>query len=457
MDTNGIENDIFENDNFENDNFENDNFENDNFENNNHNYDNPFTEPLLGYRDFTSIFKNKKHYWKYLLIIGAFYCLPSLQFVMFQEERDSELCYFNNKCKHSLGKIVAFNNVISNIFYIFFGLIFIVIVRCTENQKMYRRLTTEQMDESINEVATEEERRNIRDITKICSNRIDRDPSLYYALGVVLIMEGIFSGIYHVCPSKLNFQFDTSFMFIGTSLMFLTIYQKRHINKIPSPFRTYTFLAFVIFLNMLPLTDISSGLEVWFWLMIYFLVIYLVVIGSINIYYGTDWGIDTKLPGRIVSAFRHRKSFNLPKLALVTVLNTFTLSMVIYAQASEQLEFTNWMLSIFILNLVIYFLYYMINKVQDREPMGNKLWLSILANIIILMIAIIFYEAAVTDKMETHTESNKLNKPCALFGYWDYHDIWHIMSAIGLFMTMCIVYVLDRGLISAEPSMLRIF
>ena len=99
----------------------------------------------------------------------------------------------------------------------------------------------------------------------------------------------------------------------------------------------------------------------------------------------------------------------------------------------------------------------MINKVQDREPMGNKLWLSILANIIILMIAIIFYEAAVTDKMETHTESNKLNKPCALFGYWDYHDIWHIMSAIGLFMTMCIVYVLDRGLISAEPSMLRIF
>ena len=65
MDTNGIENDIFENNNFENNNFENESFENNNFENNNHNYDNPFTEPLLGYRDFTSIFKNKKHYWKY--------------------------------------------------------------------------------------------------------------------------------------------------------------------------------------------------------------------------------------------------------------------------------------------------------------------------------------------------------------------------------------------------------
>ena len=74
---------------------------------------------------------------------------------MFQEERDSDLCYFNYKCKHSLGKIVAFNNVISNIFYIVFGLIFIVIVRCTENQKMYRRLTTEQIDEPINELTTE--------------------------------------------------------------------------------------------------------------------------------------------------------------------------------------------------------------------------------------------------------------------------------------------------------------
>ena len=30
---------------------------------------------------------------------------------------------------------------------------------------------------------------------------------LFYALGIALIMEGVLSGCYHVCPSYSNFQF----------------------------------------------------------------------------------------------------------------------------------------------------------------------------------------------------------------------------------------------------------
>ena len=58
--------------------------------------------------------------------------------------------------------------------------------------------------------------------------------ALYYSLGVVLILEGIFSALYHICPSKLNFQFDTTFMFVGTALMILTLYNKRHPDDLPS-------------------------------------------------------------------------------------------------------------------------------------------------------------------------------------------------------------------------------
>ena len=73
------------------------------------------------------------------------------------------------------------------------------------------------------------------------------------------------------------------------------------------------------------------------------------------------------------------------------------------------------------------------------------------------MVAIIYYIAAVTDKMESHADSDKLNKPCALFDYWDYHDIWHILSAIGLFMFVLIVYVLDRDLIRHDYQDLPVF
>ena len=46
------------------------------------------------------------------------------------------------------------------------------------------------------------------------------------------MFEGICSATYHICPTKLNFQFDTTFMFIGAILMFITIYLKQlDINK----------------------------------------------------------------------------------------------------------------------------------------------------------------------------------------------------------------------------------
>lgn len=44
---------------------------------------------------------------------------------------------------------------------------------------------------------------------------------LYYALGVALIMEGVLSGCYHVCPNKSNFQFGkcTTYLFVKISLL----------------------------------------------------------------------------------------------------------------------------------------------------------------------------------------------------------------------------------------------
>ena len=159
------------------------------------------------YQDLVFV-KDYRNYWKYLIIIGAYYALPSLQFVIFQEIIDEkDLCYYNEKCIHGAGKLDAFNNVISNIFYCILGIIYIIIVRIQS--------TTREV------------------------HQIDMNPSIYYTLGIALFMEGIFSGIFHVCPSTLNFQFDTTFMFFGIALSFLALYQKRHPKCLPSAFKTY--------------------------------------------------------------------------------------------------------------------------------------------------------------------------------------------------------------------------
>ena len=70
-----------------------------------------------------------------------------------------------------------------------------------------------------------------------------------------------------------------------------------------------------------------------------------------------------------------------------------------------------------------------------------------------MTLSILFFFKSVTDKFLPMNESNLLNKPCVLFNYFDYHDIWHILSAIGLFIFMNIIYFLD----SKKPDNVLIF
>ena len=51
---------------------------------------------------------------------------------------------------------------------------------------------------------------------------------IFYAMGWALIFQGCFSAFYHVCPTRKNFQFDTSFMYVIAILLFIKIYQFRH-------------------------------------------------------------------------------------------------------------------------------------------------------------------------------------------------------------------------------------
>jgi hypothetical protein len=50
-----------------------------------------------------------------------------------------------------------------------------------------------------------------------------------------------------------------------------------------------------------------------------------------------------------------------------------------------------------------------------------------------------------------------LNKPCVLFGYFDYHDVWHVLSAVGVFFFFLVVYLLDLDLAQTPCSQIRVF
>ncbi len=102
-----------------------------------------------------------------------------------------DVCFYNEKCYQPLKSWdVPFNNLFSNIGYIILGLAF-----------------------------------NLNLVIYQIHNQITKDASLFYALGWGLCGEGIFSGMYHVCPTAVIFQFDTAFMFLLCSLTMIAVYQ----------------------------------------------------------------------------------------------------------------------------------------------------------------------------------------------------------------------------------------
>jgi len=378
------------------------------------------TDTHLRQKNYTT--GENKYYWRILILIGIYYLLPSFQFIFFQAHDSNVQCHYNLKCKHDWLGIPAFNNIISNIFYVIFGIAFLIIVKL--NEKKYT--------------------------DGVQQKGVNKNISLYYSLGITLVLEGICSSLFHTCPSVLNFQFDTSFMFIGTSLMFLTLYSKRH-TILPSPMKFYSFLSCIVFVNILPLSGTSNGNEFWFWFIIYILISYLMIIGSIFVYYGEEYDFDVKSLLIFIKKIKSLKPKDLPKFLLLLAINSFTIGMLIFG-GSYKPEFTTWMLFTFLANLLIYYVFYVIQKIKNKEQIGYKIWFALLIDNIILITAMIFFETPVSDKYLTPEESQKLNMPCTLFNYWDYHDIWHIFSAFGLFIFMVISFFLDVNLNNIEYS-----
>ena len=84
------------------------------------------------------------------------------------------------------------NHLLSNIPYPILGLLFIKVVRMKELFEIEKRNETE-----------------IRD------TGVALDYGMFYTMGLTLIMIGMMSACYHICPTSINFQFDTTYMHPG--------------------------------------------------------------------------------------------------------------------------------------------------------------------------------------------------------------------------------------------------
>ncbi|XP_018319207.1 SID1 transmembrane family member 1-like isoform X2 [Agrilus planipennis] len=229
-------------------------------------------KPVLYLKDLARkdprILKKKSYlYLWHVLTVALFYGLPVVQLVItyqnvLNETGNQDLCYYNFLCAHPLGILSDFNHLFSNIGYVMLGILFLIIVRRRERQH--------------------------NDINFDKYYGIPQHYGLFYALGVALIAEGVLSGSYHICPNHLNFQFDSSFMYIMAVLCMVKLYQTRHPDINATAYATFGVLAVAIFLGMIGVLEAN----IYFWILFTILHIITCFILTAQLYYLGNWKFD---------------------------------------------------------------------------------------------------------------------------------------------------------------------
>ncbi|XP_038634547.1 SID1 transmembrane family member 2 isoform X1 [Scyliorhinus canicula] len=399
----------------------------------------------LARKDKRVLSKKYKIYFWNIATIAVFYALPVIQLVItyqtvFNITGNQDICYYNFMCAHPLGVLSAFNNILSNLGYLMLGLLFLLIV--LQREILHKRALMR------NDICALE-----------CG--IPKHFGLFYAMGTALMMEGLLSACYHVCPNYTNFQFDTSFMYMIAGLCMLKLYQKRHPDINASAYSAYACLALVIFFSVL---GVVFGKDyIVFWAVFSFIHILATLLLSIQLYYMGRWKLDTGICRRIIHVIYtdHIRQCSGPayidRMVLLIMGNIVNWSLAAYGLILRPKDFASYLLAIGICNLLLYFAFYIIMKLRSGEKIRPIPLICIICTAVVWGFALFFFFQGLSTWQKTPAESREHNRECILLDFFDDHDIWHFLSSIALFGSFLILLTLDEDLDHVQRDKIYVF
>ncbi|XP_036180092.1 SID1 transmembrane family member 2 isoform X3 [Myotis myotis] len=446
--------------------------------------------------------KYQIYFWN-IATIAVFYALPVVQLVITYQTvvnvtGNQDICYYNFLCAHPLGNLSAFNNILSNLGYILLGLLFLLII----------------LQREINH-----NRALLRNDLYALECGIPKHFGLFYAMGTALMMEGLLSACYHVCPNYTNFQFDTSFMYMIAGLCMLKLYQKRHPDINASAYSAYACLAVVIFFSVLGVVFGKGNTAFW----IVFSVIHIVatLLLSIQLYYMGRWKLDSGICRRILHVLytdcirQCSGPLYVDRMVLLVMGNIINWSLAAYGLIMRPNDFASYLLAIGICNLLLYFAFYIIMKLRSGERIKLIPLLCIVCTSVVWGFALFFFfqglstwqlscsvllpvnlrgapcacgaaeargpgaclgmrsgercllppghlpwagfSPVTASTLKTPAESREHNRDCILLDFFDDHDIWHFLSSIAMFGSFLVLLTLDDDLDTVQRDKIYVF
>uniref|UniRef100_A0A8C7IBE1 SID1 transmembrane family member 2 n=1 Tax=Oncorhynchus kisutch TaxID=8019 RepID=A0A8C7IBE1_ONCKI len=385
----------------------------------------------LARKDKRVLSKKYQIYFWNIATIGVFYALPVIQLVITYQTvvnvtGNQDICYYNFLCAHPLGNLSAFNNILSNLGYVMLGLLFLLIV--LQRDVIHSRALD-------------------RNDLNALECGIPKHFGLFYAMGTALMMEGLLSACYHVCPNYTNFQFDTSFMYMIAGLCVLKLYQKRHPDINASAYTAYACLAAVIFFSVLGVVFGKGNMV--FWIVFSVLHILATMLLSTQLYYMGRWRLDSGILRRIVYVIytdcirQCSGPMYIDRMVLLVMGNIVNWSLAAYGLLKTPNDFASYLLAIAICNLLLYFAFYIIMKLRSGERIQCMAMVCILFTAVVWGFALFFFFQGLSTWQKTPAESREHNRDCIVLSFFDDHDIWHFLSSIAMFGSFLVSVCLD--------------
>jgi len=338
--------------------------------------------------------RNRSRVYIYLVpLISIFYFVPAIQFVFQAKENEEmtgsmDLCYHNFKCQRPWWIFSDFNHVISNISYLLFGFSFILLAKLK-----IRQLPEDKHPRNDHESET----------------GLLQQMSIFYAMGFCLMAQAFFSVCYHVCPTNMSLQFDTTMMYVICVLCYVKLYQFRHPDSTANAYSIFGFLGKIFmkyltlassqflfyFIGIVVLIEAVALYSASWWVYGIFLIMYvcMTIFVAFDCYYlgigRTDYIVARELAKDIIAKWRPVRATpqdeidagRLRKLGLKLPLGWIKfprrlLFVVIFCLINfghaayiiwEKLQgpnknVTHVVLRILVLNLILYLMYYLARK-----------------------------------------------------------------------------------------------
>uniref|UniRef100_A0A4W5M5K8 SID1 transmembrane family member 2 n=1 Tax=Hucho hucho TaxID=62062 RepID=A0A4W5M5K8_9TELE len=353
---------------------------------------------------------------------------------------NQDICYYNFLCAHPLGNLSAFNNILSNLGYVMLGLLFLLIV--LQRDIIHSRALD-------------------RNDLNALECGIPKHFGLFYAMGTALMMEGLLSACYHVCPNYTNFQFDTSFMYMIAGLCVLKLYQKRHPDINASAYTAYACLAAVIFFSVLGVVFGKGNMV--FWIVFSVLHILATMLLSTQLYYMGRWRLDSGILRRIVYVIytdcirQCSGPMYIDRMVLLVMGNIVNWSLAAYGLLKTPNDFASYLLAIAICNLLLYFAFYIIMKLRSGERIQCMAMVCILFTAVVWGFALFFFFQGLSTWQKTPAESREHNRDCIVLSFFDDHDIWHFLSSIAMFGSFLVLLTMDDDLDNVQRDKIFVF